>query len=1070
MSYQDLIIASQLCPPQLRKNLLRRPRLESRLRSIYEYPLTIVQAGTGYGKTTSLAALPELGWNAFWYTIAEPDRDPLLFLVHLLGACKSYSEKAFSFLETNLGLVTPQALHPLINALTIQLREDTVLILDDFHHVADVDEIRELINKLVEFCPPRLHVVLSTRRNPGWPEINRWRVKGLLDIISANELAFTAEEIETLFKDLFDYPISSLQAARLAEDTEGWTIALQIIWQSIQTGIVPDIDTALKNQTITFDKLFDYLAPEVLSRQPAYLQKFLLSTSILSQMDGVVCDAILETRDSAEILGHLYEIGLFVDKIGEGTYRYQRLFQDFLQSELSKVPDIKNQLHSKAANHFNAAGEFEDYYYHLVKAGRFTEAADLIETFGERMVNEGRLESLEYWLGRLPEELQKSRPDLQLFIGNIMRLKAGFDKALSAYDTAYQLYQKSGDLHGQSRSLRGQAQVYLDTVRPIQASALLANAMQLLDPQTYPQEISELLDQQAENRLNSGFPDQSMELHRQAMTYRKEKMDTDAYLEGRILLRTGRLTEAHQLLSDSIQKQPETHISRQMHFHREKQLLLSLVEIMRGNQKEAEDFARQGIELGHKHLSEYVAAVGLMRLGHCMQLDSFTPWGKPDQEEAKRCYQEVLEKIKPFNVAKVRVEPLWGLCRVHGYSGDIEAAEVFAQRAIEIATTAGDEWVGNLARISMGASLAMAGRNVEAARMLRDAAEGFSRVQDKFAWCAAQVWLALNAWWKSDPETALRHLSACLSVIKENGFNYLLLKRTHLGLRDDQNAIPLLIEAGRQNIETGYIKGILIQICTAPLSHHPGYTIRVRTLGGFELWRGNEPISPREWKREKGRQLFQLLLSRRGKMHLKDQLIEMLWPDLPASAAARDFKVALNALNKVLEPSRPQSQAPFFVVRDGEMYGINPCARVETDADVFIRLCETGEIAGLNRAIELYRGDYLPDCTYQDWSADERDQLHAHYLHAVEKLADDSLKRHSTSEAIDLCKRALTLDKYWEAGYVLLMQGYGLQGKTAQVQAVYQRWEQICLQDLGVEVSASTRELYRKLTQPQAQL
>lgn len=57
MPLQDLVIRSQLIPPRQRRGVLRRPRLEAALAGVLDYPITVVHAATGYGKSTALAAL-----------------------------------------------------------------------------------------------------------------------------------------------------------------------------------------------------------------------------------------------------------------------------------------------------------------------------------------------------------------------------------------------------------------------------------------------------------------------------------------------------------------------------------------------------------------------------------------------------------------------------------------------------------------------------------------------------------------------------------------------------------------------------------------------------------------------------------------------------------------------------------------------------------------------------------------------------------------------------------------------------------------------------------------------------
>ncbi len=1064
MSLQELVIQSQLHAPSPRKTLLRRPRLERRLEVVLDVPLTVVQAGTGYGKSTALAAFASGGQALYWYTITEPDRDPLLFLVHLLSAFGEYGMAALHALETNGGLVTAAALTPLLNALTRELKKDAILVLDDFHLVAHVEEIALLLKKLVDYCPPRLHIVLSTRHMPELADLNRWRVKGVMAVISANELAFTVEEIETLFREQYHNPITPAQAQALAQGTEGWAISLQMVWQGLQSGIIPDVDTALKKLPATLDRLFDYLAPEVLARQPAYLQRFLLTTSILRHLDGAACDALLESHDSQSTLRHLYDIGLFVDLVGEETYRYQRLFQDFLLSQANKKPEAKLALHLRAAAHYEQTGHPEETLHHLLEAREYAQAADLIEKIGPGLLNSGRLDSLDDWLGRLPEEFREGRPQLEMLYGDVCRLGADFEAALAHYVEAVRLFAQQEDALGHSRALRGQAQVYLDTVRPLQAAALLAQALDLLDPESHSREMTDLLEQLAENKLNFGFPDQARELHQESLRLRGEKRPTDIYLEARILLRTGKLGEARRLLENSQLDEPIFGQVRQQHFHREKQLLLSLFCALQGDQKGAEQYALQGLAIGQKMQSDFVEAVAYMRLGHALQLDSDAPWGVTQREAAIRCYMEVIEKVRPFKVARVSLEPLWGLCRAHGYAGEVEAAEKDAHRALEIARMAGDEWIGHLVRVSLGAALAMDGRHSEAERWLKAAAEGLDRVQDSFGWSTAQLWLVLNAWWQGEVETALRHVSALLPVVRENEYAFLLTQRTHMGLKDDQAAIPLLLEARRQNIEREYVLKLLSQAGKRGVEYHPGYTLWVRTLGPFSAWRGDQPVTSREWQREKARQLFQLLIAVRGQWLLREQIVDLLWPDLAEENATRDFKVALNALNHALEPQRPRQAEPYFIMRQGNAYGINPQAHLVTDADAFAVLAASDEADKLAAALDIYTDDYLPECCYSDWASIARENYRQKYLAACERLGRLHMQVQRWEEALEVCQAALRRDKCWEPAYALMMQVHARQGNFALAQADYQRCETVLGEELGLEPSAETQRLRQLIT------
>ncbi len=1081
MTLRNLVIESQLVPPRQRRGILRRPRLEARLAAVLDYPLTLVQAGTGYGKSTALSALQGILHAAdagepgmlFWYTINETDRDPLLFLAHVVRAFErrapSWGEPSFDILEASGGRVTTDALIPLINMLTNELDGEAILVLDDYHLVADVPEIEALVEYLVDYIPPKLHVVISGRRPPPLPALSRWRAKGQVLVVTRADLAFTVEEIEALFREQYEHPISREQAEVLAAETEGWAIALQMVWQSLESSTAPSLDAALRLLPSSMEALFDYLAQEVLARQPAAVQRFLLTTSVLRQMDGASCDHLLRVQGSADTLRRLHERGLFIVSTGDGAYRYHRLFHDFLRAHLDRTspPDEVRGLHRRAADHFQRTGHAEETIHHLLEAQEHDRVAQSLEKIGPTLVRQGRFDSLSAWIARLPESVRAARPGLNLLMGDTLRLRARFDEALDHYSAAERRFVEQGDRLGHSRALRGQAQVFLDTVRPLRADSLLEQALHLLEPQKHPQETAALLDQLAENKLNLGYPDEAELLHREAHLLRSEADPDSVFLEARAKMRTGRLAEAQRLLEARAETDRQTAEFRPQRFHREAVLLLSLLYALNGDADAATRYAREGIAIGQRLRSAYVEAVGYMRLGHAVQLQESRPWDTQERSVSHRaaaCYHQAIQHIRTFNVLRTQVEPLWGLCLAHGAVGDLPSAERYALQALSIASRAGDQWIGNLVRLAMGTGHALAGQSPQAHQWLAEAAEGFEKVGDMFGQSAAWLWQALDAWRRGDGDAALEHLARLLPRAREQGYDSLLVRRTLMGLKDDQAAAPLLIEARRRGIEAEYADHLLETMHLAHIEHHPGYTLSVRTLGSFGVWRGTEPLGPRDWKREKARQIFQLLLTYRGQWFHREQIVEHLWPHLPPDAAARDFKVALSALNHALEPGRLHGVPPFFVIRRDTLYGLNPDARVSVDVDDFQRLAASDDAESLRAALDLYEDDYLPDSLYEDWSSPLRQRLQHLYLDAAERLARLHLQAEAWDEAIQVCHAILARDNCWEAAYRLLMQAYAAQENRPRVHSTYERCAAVLREELGVEPSPATQALFEELS------
>jgi hypothetical protein len=204
-------------------------------------------------------------------------------------------------------------------------------------------------------------------------------------------------------------------------------------------------------------------------------------------------------------------------------------------------------------------------------------------------------------------------------------------------------------------------------------------------------------------------------------------------------------------------------------------------------------------------------------------------------------------------------------------------------------------------------------------------------------------------------------LEALLTLCESEGYDFLLTRPTLLGLPDPRRIVPLLLRAARaereeRNVEarrsprprretsslfslpaslSPYVRRLLATLGLADLEFHPGYQLRVFTLGTFEVYRGDELLDPREWKRDNARHLFQLLLTERGRWLQRDEIIERLWPERAPAAALQDFKVALNALMNALEPARPAAAPSSYVERDGTAYRLRPTADLYCDADDF---------------------------------------------------------------------------------------------------------------------------------------
>jgi two-component SAPR family response regulator len=253
--------------------------------------------------------------------------------------------------------------------------------------------------------------------------------------------------------------------------------------------------------------------------------------------------------------------------------------------------------------------------------------------------------------------------------------------------------------------------------------------------------------------------------------------------------------------------------------------------------------------------------------------------------------------------------------------------------------------------------------------------------------------------------------------------------------------------------------------------------LRVQTLGGFRVWCYGAEIATTAWGREKAIHLFQFFITVRRQFVHKEQIIDRLWPEIELEKGDRDFKVALNAINKALEPNREAREESRFTHRYGLAYGLN-FENVWLDAEVFEQLIAAGNQANMERnparaidcyatAVHLYHGDYLPERRYEDWTSAERERLQLMALNTMTVLASLLIER-APLESLRLAQRVLSIDPVWEDAYRLQMRAFAAQRNRPMALKTYEKCVAVLNEEFGVEPLPETTALYQQILQDKA--
>jgi LuxR family maltose regulon positive regulatory protein len=419
------LVETKLFLPQPRGDLVARHRLTGLLDRGRRARLTLVSAPAGFGKTTLLAkwlTAPESQRAVAWVSLEEADSQPARFWTYLVTAVQrampEVGGSALALLQTRQPPLD-SVVATLINELSTAPTELDV-VLDDYHLI-ETPELQPSVAYLLEHLPPQVHLIISTRVDPALP-LARLRARGDLVEIRAADLRFTLTEVAAYLNDAAALDLTAADIAALETRTEGWIAALQLAALSLRGRA----DTSAFIAAFAGDDRYivDYLAEEVLSRQPQQIRDFLLQTSILDRLSGPLCEAVTGNTGSQDMLEHLDRANLFLVPL-DGTrrwYRYHHLFAEVMGTHLldGRLEEVA-ELHRRASRWYDEAGDPVPAVRHAVTAGDIDRAADLVELAVPALQRDRQEATIAAWLTAIPDEVVQKRPVLALgFIGALM--------------------------------------------------------------------------------------------------------------------------------------------------------------------------------------------------------------------------------------------------------------------------------------------------------------------------------------------------------------------------------------------------------------------------------------------------------------------------------------------------------------------------------------------------------------------------------------------------------------------------------------------------------------------------
>ena len=307
--------------------LFRRHRPRPRLTSVLDATKAqaiLLTAPAGFGKTTLAQEWLQGREHVAWYRATSASADLAAFSTGLADVIVPIVPGAGERLRQRLRVadMPEKATRPLAELLAEDLSawpEDGMIVVDDYHLVADSAPVEEFVDWLLTLVPVR--ILVTSRRRPSWASARRVLYGEILEV-GPEQLAMNDEEAGRVLEGR-----STESVRTLVRQAHGWPalIGLAALSASLE----------LPEERVS-DALFRYFAEEVLRREPHDVQRFMLVASVPPSVSVATARDVLGFDDPEALLERLIAEDLMHES-QPGEFTFHPLLRDFLRKRLQSL-------------------------------------------------------------------------------------------------------------------------------------------------------------------------------------------------------------------------------------------------------------------------------------------------------------------------------------------------------------------------------------------------------------------------------------------------------------------------------------------------------------------------------------------------------------------------------------------------------------------------------------------------------------------------------------------------------------------------------------------------------------
>jgi LuxR family maltose regulon positive regulatory protein len=488
----QFFLKTKLLPPRLGRRVLPRARLIERLRAFLDQPATIVCANAGCGKTTLVTDFVRSSGHPFvWYQIDRSDLDLAVFFGYLVYGIRTlqpgFGDVVLRLISTseNLASRTDQLIDALASEINEQIDKKFIVVLDDYHHIDSSEPIATALDRLIQYAPDVLHVVITSRSMPNL-SVTRLRSKGLIGMLGREDLSFTKAEVDQLFEQNARKQLGADLINQFYQRTNGWATGLQVIAQAVEhlaennhkLGQSEFLEILKRSD----DEIFEYFAEEVFQYEPPETQEALLRLSLFNRIDHAAASCVLPVERAYQLLASLQRNNLFISQIEGGDvdeYALHPMFRRFLRRRLkARIGEAGMRLlENQYADHLMKIGKWQKAGLMYAEARNTEAVARILVDRGRELLEAGLFEIVKRGYSVVRGSVARLHPELPRLRAHIARTEGDLELAERLFREAIDIACSTGESRCEALSLHGLAAVSIQRGEHPQAFSLASQAL-----------------------------------------------------------------------------------------------------------------------------------------------------------------------------------------------------------------------------------------------------------------------------------------------------------------------------------------------------------------------------------------------------------------------------------------------------------------------------------------------------------------------------------------------------------------------------------------------------------------